>query len=314
MNKINDEIQKNSTVGGGSGGKCVVLDQPLDLSDFDTIYKFIDEIKMKYCNADQNDGRRRTIDVLINNAGRNSHGKGTQNLDIMFQSNYLGHFLLTIECIKQDLITKQSGKIINLSSVMHHFVGPSSSNNRSNSSSDSSYDKLSDPEFWKSIAYYKDSKANKDDDGPLPECYSASKLGAILFTNELNKRYSNKNSETNNYGIRSIAVNPGSVASDIWRDFPMFIRYVFKLVYLTTKQGSTTSVAAAVIDDWPSTNKINNNKNNDNNNNNSNNNNNNVDSVSYLQPYWLPSKDDGSPPFPAQGKKISLQRREKKNI
>ena len=105
---------------------------------------------------------------------------------------------------------------------MHHFVGPSSSN----SSSNSSYDKLSDPEFWKSIAYYKDTKANKDDDGPLPECYSASKLGAILFTNELNKRYyySSNNSETNNYGIRSIAVNPGSVASDIWRDFPTLLR------------------------------------------------------------------------------------------
>lgn len=61
--------------------------------------------------------------------------------------------------------------------------------------------------------------------------------------------------------------------SDIWRNYPKVVRFVNRLLYLTSEQGSTTSVAAAVMDTLePST--------------------------VYIQPYLLPRQRIGSPPFP----------------
>jgi len=51
--------------------------------------------------------------------------------------------------------------------------------------------------------------------------------------------------------------------SDIWRDFPRVLQFVFQFIYLDSRQGCCTSVAAAV-GEWD-------------------------DSVIYLQPYWLPA-------------------------
>lgn len=66
--------------------------------------------------------------------------------------------------------------------------------------------------------------------------------------------------------------------SDIWRGYPRWIIPIFRLLYLTSKQGSSTSVAAAV-GDFPQTQK---------------------DEVLYLQPYrqFLGSQEH-KPPFPA---------------
>ena len=74
--------------------------------------------------------------------------------------------------------------------------------------------------------------------------YSASKLAALLFTIQLNKRYSEK-------GLRSIAVNPGAVNSDIWRNYPRWLVTIFSKIYLNVQQGAYTSIAASVLDDLP---------------------------------------------------------------
>ncbi len=76
-----------------------------------------------------------------------------------------------------------------------------------------------------------------------------------MLTLELNKRYGSQ-------GLRSVAANPGSVNSDIWRHYPSFIVKAQNLYYLTSKQGSSTSFAAAV-GDLPK-------------------------GAMYLQPYWQP--------------------------
>ena len=168
--------------------------------------------------------------IVKNNAGINSSGISVDNLDLCFQTNYLGHFLLTK--LLMPSLMKARGKIINLSSVMHHFA----LHRRT-------------MEEWQNVA--------------LPgsqNSYADSKLAAILFSLELNKRYGI-------YGVRSISVNPGAVNSDIWRSFsPFLLKYilgpVFRMIYLNTFDGSRTTVAA-VINDFPS-------------------------SVIYLQPYWQP--------------------------
>eukprot|EP00658_Telonema_sp_P-2_P000510 TRINITY_DN10195_c0_g2_i1.p1 TRINITY_DN10195_c0_g2~~TRINITY_DN10195_c0_g2_i1.p1 ORF type:complete len:155 (+),score=21.59 TRINITY_DN10195_c0_g2_i1:214-678(+) len=68
----------------------------------------------------------------------------------------------------------------------------------------------------------------------------------LLFTHQLNVRYGSQ-------GLVAVACNPGAVYSDIWREavrglagrmFALFMRICF----LSTDQGSHTSVTAALAD------------------------------------------------------------------
>jgi NAD(P)-dependent dehydrogenase (short-subunit alcohol dehydrogenase family) len=213
MESIN-EASKNSN------GNAVVMDHPLDLSDFDSVRKFSEAIRERYP----------TVNVLINNAGLNTSGRSNDNLDLLFQSNFLGHFLLTNLLIDN----LKGGRVINLSSVMHHFSGS----------------RPKDQQFWRSVATYSPD--------PPPESYSASKLAMVFFSQELNRRLGES------HNVRSIAVNPGSVASDIWRGFPGWLQTIFGYVYLSPQQGCAPAVAAAVMS-APKEKDV------------------------YLQPYWIPN-------------------------
>jgi NAD(P)-dependent dehydrogenase (short-subunit alcohol dehydrogenase family) len=194
MLDINEEPRKR-------GGEAIVLSQPLDLSRFGSLQLFVDEFQ----------GRFPKVDVLINNAGLNTSGKSGR-LDLLFQSNFLGHFFLTRQLMEASLLDRENGHVINLSSVMHHFSGT----------------RPLDEAYWRSMALY-------SDDHP-PETYAASKLAAILFSHELTRRF----------GIRSTAVNPGAAASDIWRGFPKWVVQVMKVFLLTPRQACRPVVAAAV--------------------------------------------------------------------
>ena len=207
--KAMDEINRQaSSAQNMMGGVAVVLETPLDLSSFASIQRYSADLQQKYEN--------KTIDALVNNAGRNTSGKAPGDLDLLFTSNFLGHFFLTNLLIDN----LRGGRIVNLSSVMHHFAGT----------------QTKDTDYWTSIMAYHDP--------PLPHVYSASKLAAVLFTVELNRRFSES------HGIKSIAVNPGGVASDIWRDFPVAMQSLFRKIYLTPKQGASTTVAAVVGQTW----------------------------------------------------------------
>jgi len=162
-------------------GRAIFL-HPLDLSSFSAVREFANKVKEQYS--------KQKIHVLVNNAGRNTsmesrdkvHG---QALDLLFQSNMLGHFLLTAELL--DVFAENdNARIVNLSSVMHHFCG--------------GY-QVEDVEFWKSCAMHEEEPQNT---------YSASKLAAILFSIELNRRFSSSNNSSKRR-IRSIAVSPGAV-------------------------------------------------------------------------------------------------------
>jgi NAD(P)-dependent dehydrogenase (short-subunit alcohol dehydrogenase family) len=196
MLDINEEPRRN-------GGEAIVLMQPLDLSRFGSIQLFVDEFRERFPK----------VDVLINNAGINTSGKSGR-LDLLFQSNFLGHFLLTRQLIEAAALNKEhDSHVINLSSAMHHFSGR----------------RALDENYWKSVALH------TDNDRP-PETYAASKLAAILFSHELTRRYD----------LRSTAVNPGSATSDIWRGFPQWIQQVMKVFFLTPRQACRPVVAAAV--------------------------------------------------------------------
>lgn len=172
---INDAIRPHQK------GQALFL-HPLDLSSFASVRDFATKVKEAYPQG---------IHVLVNNAGRNTSGKsqdlfqGKEALDLLYQSNFLGHFLLTAELV--DLLSKggakqtEEARIVNLSSVMHHYCGGCD---------------VESLQFWKDCAL-----AAK----PPMDSYSPSKLAALLFSIELNKRLLAKKK------IRSIAVNPGAV-------------------------------------------------------------------------------------------------------
>jgi NAD(P)-dependent dehydrogenase (short-subunit alcohol dehydrogenase family) len=276
-------------------GKVVVLDPILDLSDFDSIKTYVKALNAKYDK----------IDVLINNAGRNTSGPSTTtarfrsagktpnspaeqiDLDLLFQSNYLGHFLLTELMLDSSTqhqdgndnreddghrgLLRRGSKVINVSSVMHHFAGGfhKLEKNHGNDKNDhNSRTQITDPtmttEYWLSHATARDP--------PSSGVYSASKLAAMLHAIEIRNRYLD-------HGVDAIVVNPGSVASDIWRSFPSWIRSIFRQVYLTPKQGSLPLVAAAVGSAGVGSGKG---GGADDNLNLS------LDRINYLQPYWIP--------------------------
>lgn len=136
------------------------------------------------------------------------------------------------------LLENGGGRVINLSSVMHHYAD---GKELAAPHQPHSYD------YWKHVAQYNTERTSS--------AYTPSKLAALLFTLELNKRYGDK-------GLRSIAVNPGAVNSNIWRNTSRWLVKLFGLIYLTSAQGCSTSVAAATQEFG--------------------------EEVVYLQPYWLP--------------------------
>ena len=149
------------------GGKKAIFLVPLDVSSSKSIKHFSDAVKTNYYR----------IDVLVNNAGRASQGdpvEGTR--DLIFQTNFLGHFELTSHLMST---FGPNARVINLASVLHHFT-------------EGDVNKIS---FWKSCIEYSYTEAKNR--------YIVSKLAAILFTMELNRRYPNR--------IQSVAVNPGAV-------------------------------------------------------------------------------------------------------
>ena len=157
------------------------------------------------------------LDILVNNAGMNSiqelgsPKRTAQGTEIVFGTNFVGPFALTLLLL--DLLKASGdGRIVNLSSVMHRFA--SRDVTRAASGADES------------------------------RGYEDSKLAMILFTRELRRRLAGTR-------VVATAVNPGFVASDIWRvlyGLPavgVIWRALCAGFALTVDQGAAVSAAAA---------------------------------------------------------------------
>lgn len=140
----------------------------LDLSDFDSIRSFVHEFS------------EQSIDVLINNAGRNTDPPSTSKWNVLFQTNFVGHFYLTQLLLQRQAFVSRNARLVQVSSVMHHFAPYE--------------EQWTTPEFWKQVA----SSSND-----VHDRYSLSKLAAIFFSVQLNRLYGDR--------LQSIAVNPGAV-------------------------------------------------------------------------------------------------------
>lgn len=101
-NNVKEEILKEV-----KNAKIDILE--LDLSDFNSIDNFNQELRSKYNH----------IDILVNNAGVYFMPKEVtkQGYEITMGTNFLGPYYLT--CSILDLITNEGGRIINVSSIVH---------------------------------------------------------------------------------------------------------------------------------------------------------------------------------------------------
>jgi len=190
-----------------SSSKMSVKAMQLDLSDLDSVRAFSAE----FCAAHPR------LDILVNNAGTNDKaGPPTkQGHGHCFGINFLGPFLLTNLLLEKMKQTEAATRIVNLSSVMHHFA---------------------EGDFEQSIkpTFYKDS-------------YRDSKLAMLLFTLALNRHLRDTR-------VTAVAVNPGAVNSDIWRHAKQkrqgikgaILTRLEQFLYLNSEQGAATSVYGAV--------------------------------------------------------------------
>jgi NAD(P)-dependent dehydrogenase (short-subunit alcohol dehydrogenase family) len=249
----NNDSDVTKDTSNKSVGRAEFL-HPLDLSSLKSVQSFSQAFTEKYTH----------LNILVNNAGTNSGGKSIDGMDLCFQTNFVGHYLLTRLMLPRLLKAKnffhnkdstpptaneedmEAGRVVNLSSVTHHFAGC----NESRNGGDDYTNKTGTPDaaWWRATSV-PDVSANT---------YKESKLAALLFTHALNKRFKSE-------GLKAVSANPGSVNSDIWRNFPGYMDRVHRILYLDSKQGAATSIAGAVS-------KL-------------------PEGAVYLQPYWQPFKN-----------------------
>lgn len=152
------------------------------------------------------------LDGLINNAGlAGKKGLTMQGFEMAFGVNHLGHFLLTM--LLWDHLDEQA-RVVHVASRAHQRV-----------------DGL---DFGALQSEAKTATA-------FPE-YSASKLANVLFSNELARRIEGT-------GVRSYALHPGVVASDVWREVPRPMRWIMKRFMITNEQGAMTTLYCATSPD-----------------------------------------------------------------
>jgi NAD(P)-dependent dehydrogenase (short-subunit alcohol dehydrogenase family) len=141
----------------------------LDLSSSQSIKTFSNSMREKF---------NKQVGILVCNAGCNASTNEpvVNDRDWLYQVNFLGHFDLTAHLMG---VLAPQARIVTVASAMHHFITGN----------------VETVEFWKDCASFS---------RPAPASrYSASKLAAVLFTIELNRRYAGR--------VQSVAVNPGGV-------------------------------------------------------------------------------------------------------
>ncbi|UJR11019.1 hypothetical protein I4U23_015204 [Adineta vaga] len=177
-----------------------VIGYHLDLSDLSSVKSFAEKIDK--------------VDILINNAGVAKKQKEftKDGLESTFGTNHIGHFYLTQLLLP--LLIKSSGRIVNVSSLMHVFANENT-------------------DFIKNNSYN------------TIKAYAESKLANILHVIELQRRY-------NNRGIKAYALHPGSIAStELGRDvnsMESILLYPLVIISKTIPQGAMTTLYCALSD------------------------------------------------------------------
>lgn len=152
------------------------------------------------------------IDVLIDNAGLAGHrGTTADGFEIQFGVNHVGHFLFTL-LLKPRLVASRPSRVVVVSSGNHARAD--------------------------GIDFDAVRRPTASAVG-LAE-YDVSKLANVLFAKELARRWGDD-------GVTAVSLNPGQVASDVWRRIPWPIRPLLIAAkrMKTNEQGALTSLHCA---------------------------------------------------------------------
>ncbi|KAJ1309496.1 hypothetical protein OPQ81_006271 [Rhizoctonia solani] len=147
--------------------------------------------------------------------------------DLQFGTNVLGHYFLTILLLPTLIHTAKS------SSVAHGHVRVVNT---------SSMTALWAPKggiVWETLG---------TDAASVQACkkmetsrlYTHSKLGNVLFSNELAKRYSEQ-------GVVSCSVHPGAIQSNLFRHLPEMLAKIYALAFYPPSQGALTQLWAGTM-------------------------------------------------------------------
>lgn len=158
--------------------------------------------------------RGEPLHVLVNNAGiAGSRGLTVDGFERTFGVNHLGPFLLTTLLLPR-LRESAPARIVNVSSSVHAAI--------------KSIDWAALRRPTRTLSSFHE--------------YQVSKLCNVLFTKELARGRAGA-------GVRSYALHPGSIASDIWREVPWPARSLLRGVLTTVEDGARTSIHCATSPD-----------------------------------------------------------------
>jgi len=173
----------------------------LDLSDLNSIHQFAKQFNSNYAQ----------LDILVNNAGVMAppYSKTTDGFELQIGTNHLGHFSLTGLLLPLLLKTKDS-RVVNMSSLAHRMG------------------KIDFDDLNKEKKY-------------IPfESYSQSKLANLLFTFELQRKFS----KAGNNSI-AVAAHPGWTSTNLQKNNGM-IRSLNPVFGMTPYQGALPLIYASV--------------------------------------------------------------------
>ena len=154
------------------------------------------------------------LDVLIDNAGVARHvGLTKDGFELAFGTNHLGHFAFTVPLLP--LLERSAGRVVLVASGNHYRT-----------------DRIP----W-------DALRTPGRGTALPQ-YDVSKLANVLFAAELRRRHPK---------LGVVALNPGRIASDIWRRVPQPFRAIMRVVMRMkpVEFGGHTLVHAANVELGP---------------------------------------------------------------
>jgi retinol dehydrogenase 12 len=157
--------------------------------------------------------RDEPLHVLVNNAGMaGTRGLTKDGFELLFGINHLGPFLLTTLLLPSLRASAKDGgaRIVNLSSKGHYQA------------EGIDWNALRRP--TRTITSLRE--------------YCVSKLCNVLFTKELARGKAGE-------GVKSYALHPGVIASDIWRKVPWPVRPIMLRNMQTVTEGAQTSLYCA---------------------------------------------------------------------
>ena len=153
------------------------------------------------------------IDFLVLNAGimMPPLTLSTDGLEAQFQTNHLGHFVLTNEVLP---LLNEGARVVAVSSVAHRFSSPDEL---------WTAEKLNDPTMYNKLRWY-----------------GWSKLCNILMSRELHRRYD----------INAVAVHPGAVRGNLLRfvPAPWFVVRAFERLFYWDAATAALTVLRPLVD------------------------------------------------------------------